>query len=204
MGVVKGILDYLEPTDGNYHHQNSLPSPEFDIISNQVPNERLETLKKGNFLRSISLTPNTIDTYGMSTPNPIISTPSSYVSTPSPHISTGGPHISSPRPHISTPRPQFSTPGPQFSTLGPQFSTPGPPYNPTPNPQIQFTTPTLAAPAIQYSSNPTPTYNNNNNFVNTQTGPPIGGGKHNQNVFYSGTPSTTPAPHRPMVNIILY
>lgn len=191
MGVVKGILDYLEPANDYNYHQNSQSSPEFDIISNQVPNERLETLKKGNFLRSISLTPNTIDTYGMSTPNPIVSTPSSYVSTPSPHISTPGPHISTPGPYISTP--------------GPQFSTPGPPYNPTPNPQIQFTTPTLAAPAIQYSTTPT-TYNNNqnNNFVNTQTGPPIGGGGlHNHNVFYSGTPSTTPAPHRPMVNIIL-
>ena len=189
MGVVKGILDYLEPSDhNNYHHQNSGPSPDFDIISNQVPNERLETLKKGNFLRSISLTPNTIDTYGMSTPNPIISTPSSYVSTPSPHISSSpGLHVSTPGPHISTP--------------GPQFSTPGPPYNPTPNPQIQFTTPTPAAPAIQYSTTPAAPYNNNNNFVNMQTGPPIGG-MHNHNVFYTGSPTTTPAPHRPMVNII--
>ena len=195
MGVVKGILDYLEPANDYNYHQNSQSSPEFDIISNQVPNERLETLKKGNFLRSISLTPNTIDTYGMSTPNPIISTPSSYVSAPSPHISTPGPYVSTPGPHISTPGPHISSLGPQFSSPGP-----GPPYNPTPNPQIQFTTPTLAAPAIQYSTTPAP-YNNNNNFVNMQTGPPIGGGMHNHNVFYSGTPSTTPAPHRPMVNI---
>ena len=64
-------MNYMRPSSSTYGTSNA-PS-QFDILSNQVPNE--ETLQKGNFLRSITLTPNT---YKFSTPQP------SGVATPKP------------------------------------------------------------------------------------------------------------------------
>ena len=81
IGIVRSIVDYLEPSPPVV----SAAVPDFDIISNQVPNE--ETLKKGNFLRSITLTP----TSYFSTPNSVNPTMNHHqqFSTPTPSPGTG-------------------------------------------------------------------------------------------------------------------
>ena len=90
VGIVKGIMNYMRPSSSTYGTSNA-PS-QFDILSNQVPNE--ETLQKGNFLRSITLTPNT---YKFSTPQP------SGVATPKPAMHQQQQHQNNM---------QFSTPTP--------------------------------------------------------------------------------------------